>query len=241
MSKVVECTRHGRQGIGLACVHVAVAIDPGADVGFFHGDETDTARPDAWCADCERRLCAIDASDTTQVAWFEAADFKILCSACWDLAREVLSSRSACSTSQTASRAASQPKFPAIAVCSGDSFSLVSALPSMGTWRAFRAGYFHRVYLVDREGIRWAAASPVMKASFFDRLLARRVRLRFDVTSSGPADVREVVRDLHSILNRSEGTGLYPQLRPIAETKRALDAAGDIERLFAAVRDVFAE
>ncbi|MFO0681195.1 MAG: hypothetical protein U0234_04045 [Sandaracinus sp.] len=34
--EVVWCT-HGRQGIGLACTHVAHAIDSGEQVGFFWG------------------------------------------------------------------------------------------------------------------------------------------------------------------------------------------------------------
>jgi hypothetical protein len=36
---------HGREGIGLVCEHIAVAVDCGERVGFFWSDDTDTARP----------------------------------------------------------------------------------------------------------------------------------------------------------------------------------------------------
>jgi len=49
----IDCVSHGRQGIGLVCEHIAFAIDRGEKVGFFWGDDTDTARPGAWCLKCE--------------------------------------------------------------------------------------------------------------------------------------------------------------------------------------------
>jgi hypothetical protein len=86
--KQVECSRHGRQGIALACVHVATAVDSGEPVGFFWGDDTDLGRPDAWCAACERALVALKGASSEQ--WFVDADFKILCVGCWDEAKAVL-------------------------------------------------------------------------------------------------------------------------------------------------------
>lgn len=88
MSREVECRAHGRQGIGLACTHVAHAIDSGEQVGFFWGDDVDTARPDAWCAACERALVALNGASSDD--WFQRADFKILCAGCWDEAKRVL-------------------------------------------------------------------------------------------------------------------------------------------------------
>jgi hypothetical protein len=85
----VVCPEHGRQGIGLACAHVAHAIESGEAVGFFWGDDTDTARPDAWCRSCEQALRAVPAGQSTE-AWFLACDFKVLCAACWDLAQHRL-------------------------------------------------------------------------------------------------------------------------------------------------------
>jgi hypothetical protein len=44
-----QCPVHGREDIGLVCEHIALAVDRGERVGFFWGDDTNTARPDAWC------------------------------------------------------------------------------------------------------------------------------------------------------------------------------------------------
>ena len=88
MAKIVECGKHGKQGIGLACIHVARAIDSGDQVGFFWGDEQDTARPDAWCEACERTLVALNGQSGDE--WFNDAQFKILCAGCWDEAKRLL-------------------------------------------------------------------------------------------------------------------------------------------------------
>ena len=85
---MTECTAHGMQGIGLVCTHVSHAIDSGAQVGFFWGDDTDTARPDARCLECERTLRALAGASSEQ--WFVDAEFKILCAACWDEAKRRL-------------------------------------------------------------------------------------------------------------------------------------------------------
>lgn len=83
----VNCTAHGDQGIGLVCKHIAVAVDAGNRVGFFWGDDTDTARPDAWCSACEQSLLALQGQSSEQ--WFLAAEFKIFCALCWDEAKAV--------------------------------------------------------------------------------------------------------------------------------------------------------
>ena len=80
-----DCPVHGPQGIGLVCEHIAFAVDRGDKVGFFWGDDTDTARPDAWCSDCERALVALDGASSEQ--WFKDARFKIFCARCWDEAK----------------------------------------------------------------------------------------------------------------------------------------------------------
>ena len=86
MSDQVMCVEHGLQGIGLACSHVAIATDSGDPVGFFWGDDTDTARPDAWCSSCEHSLLAVPSGESTE-PWFVACNFKVLCAGCWDLAK----------------------------------------------------------------------------------------------------------------------------------------------------------
>jgi hypothetical protein len=90
--KQVVCSEHGRQDIGLVCTHVAHAIDSGEPVGFYWGDDADTGRPDAWCAACERALRALRAIPVGQssASWFLACDYKVLCAACWDVAKHRL-------------------------------------------------------------------------------------------------------------------------------------------------------
>jgi hypothetical protein len=83
----VNCTAHGDQGIGLVCKHIAVAVDAGTSVGFFWGDDTDTARPDAWCLACEKSLIGLNGQSSEN--WFLDAEFKIFCALCWDEAKAV--------------------------------------------------------------------------------------------------------------------------------------------------------
>jgi hypothetical protein len=81
----INCGLHGRQGIGLVCEHIAFAVDKGERIGFFWGDETDTARPDAWCSRCEQALIALDGGSSEQ--WFTEARFKVFCAGSWDQAK----------------------------------------------------------------------------------------------------------------------------------------------------------
>jgi hypothetical protein len=81
------CPVHGREGIGLVCEHIAFAADRGERVGFFWGDDTDTARPDAWCRECELTLRALNGASSEQ--WFVNARFKVFCARCWDEAKRV--------------------------------------------------------------------------------------------------------------------------------------------------------
>lgn len=85
--RLVACSKHGNQGIGLVCEHIAFAIDSGERVGFFWGDDTDTARPDAWCSECERALVALCGASSEE--WFVNARFKIFCASCWDEAKVI--------------------------------------------------------------------------------------------------------------------------------------------------------
>ncbi len=85
--KTLHCGVHGEQGIGLVCKHIAFAVDSGTRVGFFWGDDTDAARPDAWCLECEKALIGLEGASSEQ--WFGAAGFKVFCAACWDQAKRV--------------------------------------------------------------------------------------------------------------------------------------------------------
>jgi hypothetical protein len=83
----IQCPLHGREGIGLVCEHIALAVDQGGRAGFFWGDDTDTARPDAWCSHCERALRDLEGASSEQ--WFQGAKFKIFCAKCWDEAKRI--------------------------------------------------------------------------------------------------------------------------------------------------------
>jgi hypothetical protein len=85
--KSTECSLHGTQGIALVCTHVAHAVDRGEKCGFYWGTNIDTARPDAWCSECEKALVALAGASSEQ--WFEDGEFKIFCAACWDEAKVV--------------------------------------------------------------------------------------------------------------------------------------------------------
>lgn len=92
MQGEINCPAHGRQGIGLVCTHIAHAVDGGQSVGFFWGDDSDTARPDAWCSACEQALLAVPQGESTE-KWFLACENKIFCAECWDLAKNVMTQR----------------------------------------------------------------------------------------------------------------------------------------------------
>ena len=80
LPRLVVCEKHGTQGIGLVCRHILQAKEA---VGFFWSDDSDQARPDAWCNDCEEKLVKEEFSE----AWFEQAGFQPICALCWDEAK----------------------------------------------------------------------------------------------------------------------------------------------------------
>ena len=83
------CSKHGIRGIGLVCNRIAAALlAEDVSVGFFWGDDVDTARPDAWCHQCEQELLALAGRSSEH--WFLTAEFKPLCETCWDEAKELL-------------------------------------------------------------------------------------------------------------------------------------------------------
>ncbi len=82
-----QCPVHGREGIGLVCERIAFAVDRGERVGFFWGDDNDTARPDAWRLECEQKLRALSGASSEQ--WFRDAHFKVFCAKCWDEAKKI--------------------------------------------------------------------------------------------------------------------------------------------------------
>lgn len=77
LPRLVSCDRHGMQGIGLVCQHLLSYKEP---IGFYWSDDSDQARPDAWCNACEEQLL----KDQFTEAWYEQAGFQTLCALCWD-------------------------------------------------------------------------------------------------------------------------------------------------------------
>ena len=86
--KYIECALHGKQEIGLLCTHLAHSLLDRIPVGFHEFDDADLSRPDAWCDECEKTEKQIE-TDQDQEDWFTSCDYKILCAACWDEAKEL--------------------------------------------------------------------------------------------------------------------------------------------------------
>jgi len=91
VTQQVNCSKHGAQGLAIACMHVCRAIDSGLNVGFYWCAETDGPRPDAWCGACEK--WSRDHQNATTKEWMEVAKFQLLCVRCWDEAKAVLYDR----------------------------------------------------------------------------------------------------------------------------------------------------
>lgn len=86
-SQGVECVQHGKQGIGVVCIHIAKAIKTSTQVGFFWSPDPELTRPFAWCAACEQYLNEND-GDVEKLATI--AEFVIICAKCWDEAKAIL-------------------------------------------------------------------------------------------------------------------------------------------------------
>jgi hypothetical protein len=56
-------------------------------VGFFWSEDPEMDRPWAWCAACERHFLGAG-SDWNELA--RVAEFKLLCTACWDECKRAL-------------------------------------------------------------------------------------------------------------------------------------------------------
>ncbi len=88
---MIDCVRHGTQGFGFVCIHIAEAIDSGAQVGFFWLPDPEMARPFAWCLKCEEFLNQ-NGGDLVKLS--KLASFKFFCAMCWDEAKAALYDRS---------------------------------------------------------------------------------------------------------------------------------------------------
>jgi hypothetical protein len=77
----VVCGVHGTTPATFACRHVASGVACG-----FHVDPDDGEWPDAWCDACDERLAAGGGEWTHEAE--ELADIKVLCTHCYELARD---------------------------------------------------------------------------------------------------------------------------------------------------------
>jgi hypothetical protein len=86
-SGAVHCDIHGIQQETFVCQHIAQGVVTKKRVGFFWtSHDPHNRRPDAWCQACQERLRATDGE---WVGETEAhLDPKVLCGACYDLAKK---------------------------------------------------------------------------------------------------------------------------------------------------------
>ena len=86
MVETVRCEVHGVQQQTLVCQHIVDGLIARRRVGFFWTTSgSDSARPDAWCAQCEGKVRATAGEWTGEA--LECAAPKVLCGACYDLAK----------------------------------------------------------------------------------------------------------------------------------------------------------
>jgi hypothetical protein len=89
MSHLIDCSRHGKVGFAMACIHICRAIDGGQQVGFYWGEQGERfTRPHAWCAACEEYL--VKNENVTLQELKVVMDSQVLCEQCWDEARSKL-------------------------------------------------------------------------------------------------------------------------------------------------------
>lgn len=87
MIEKVICELHGSKDMSFACIHLAMAIDKKEKVGFFYSEAEEDLPQIAWCGSCEQWL--LDNGEEWNEAFENLADFKILCSECYDEAKEI--------------------------------------------------------------------------------------------------------------------------------------------------------
>ena len=83
----VRCDVHGSQQETFVCQHIAEGLQSRKRVGFcWTSYDPDNARPDAWCLACDERVSATGGEWIDQAQ--EHLQAKILCGACYDVAKQ---------------------------------------------------------------------------------------------------------------------------------------------------------
>ena len=85
--QTVKCDVHGSQQQTLVCQHIAEGLTRHQRVGFFcTADDPGNPRPDAWCSACQERV-KVTGGQLVDLA-LEHLQPKVLCGACYDVARQ---------------------------------------------------------------------------------------------------------------------------------------------------------
>ena len=83
----IQCSVHGTQDKTFVCQHIADGLIARRRVGFFWTtDDPDNPRPDACCTDCSARVAANGGEWVGEAR--EHLKPKVLCAACYDLAKQ---------------------------------------------------------------------------------------------------------------------------------------------------------
>lgn len=85
MIEKILCEQHGSKDMAFTCIHIAMAIDNRAKVGFFYSEAEEDLPQIAWCRACEQWL--LDNGEEWTDVFQANADFKMLCSDCFDEAK----------------------------------------------------------------------------------------------------------------------------------------------------------
>ncbi|MGI9341500.1 MAG: hypothetical protein ACR2QV_01535 [Gammaproteobacteria bacterium] len=90
----IACDEHGQQQATCVCQHIVQTLADGEPRGFWWANDPDSARPDAWCSECEARVQDTGGEWNDENEGF--AGVTLMCGACYDRAKEVnLSANSA--------------------------------------------------------------------------------------------------------------------------------------------------
>lgn len=85
MIEKVLCETHGTKNMSFTCIHIAMAIDKKEKVGFYYSEAEEDLPQIAWCRQCEEWL--MDNGEEWTAIFQAKADFKVLCSDCFDEAK----------------------------------------------------------------------------------------------------------------------------------------------------------
>ncbi|MHC0443831.1 hypothetical protein ACWA1F_00385 [Flavobacterium sp. 3-218] len=85
MIEKIICDLHGSKEMSFACIHITTAIDSKNQVGFFYSEAEGDLPQIAWCNSCEQYL--LDNGEEWTEKFQTLADFKMLCSDCFDEAK----------------------------------------------------------------------------------------------------------------------------------------------------------